>query len=74
MISKRIDNAALFAALSTLADNKQAVGRRYAYWCSGAPALEASVAAAAMTQDELGHARTLYPLLEDFTQAEDAQE
>ena len=23
-----------------------------------------------MTQDELGHARTLYPLLEDFTQAE----
>lgn len=70
MISKRIDNAALFAVLSTLADNKQALGRRYAYWCNGAPALEAAVAAAAMTQDELGHARTLYPLLEDFAQAE----
>src|ERR1700731_4224922 len=70
MISKRIDNAALFAILSSLADNKQAIGRRYAYWCNGAPALEAAVAAAAMTQDELGHARTLYPLLEDFTQAE----
>src|SRR5579863_6385220 len=66
----RTDNAALFAILSSLADNKQAVGRRYAYWCNGAPALEAAVAAAAMTQDELGHARTLYPLLEDFTQAE----
>lgn len=70
MISKRLDNAALFAILSSLADNKQAIGRRYAYWCNGAPALEAAVAAAAMTQDELGHARTLYPLLEDFSQAE----
>jgi phenylacetate-CoA oxygenase PaaI subunit len=69
MLSKRIDNSALFAVLSTLADNKQAIGRRYAYWCNGAPALEAAVAAAAMTQDELGHARTLYPLLEDFAQA-----
>lgn len=65
-----VDNAALFAVLSSLADNKQAVGRRYAYWSNGAPALEAAVAAAAMTQDELGHARTLYPLLEDFAQAQ----
>src|SRR5438045_7263194 len=64
-----IDHAALFGVLSSLADNKQAIGRRYAYWCNGAPALEAAVAAAAMTQDELGHARTLYPLLEDFSQA-----
>ena len=68
--STRTDHAALFALLSSLADNKQAIGRRYAYWCNGAPALEAAVAAAAMTQDELGHARTLYPLLEDFSQAE----
>src|SRR5487761_1645234 len=65
-----IDNAALFAILSSLADNKRAIGRRYAFWSNGAPALEAPVAAAAMTQDELGHARTLYPLLEDFVQAE----
>ena len=64
-----VDNAALFAVLSSLADNKQVIGRRYAYWCNGAPALEAAVAAAAMTQDELGHARTLYPLLADFSQA-----
>jgi len=67
---QRTDDAALFAILSSLADNKQMVGRRYAYWCNGAPALEAAVAAAAMTQDELGHARTLYPLLADFVQAE----
>lgn len=68
--STKIDHAALFAILSSLADNKLAIGRRYAYWSNGAPALEAAVAAAAMTQDELGHARTLYPLLEDFVQAE----
>src|SRR6266536_1807422 len=70
-MTRRIDHAALFAILSSLADNKQAIGRRYAYWCNGAPALEAAVAAAAMTQDELGHARTLYPLLDNFTQAEE---
>lgn len=70
MTSTRRDNAALFAILSSLADNKQAIGRRYAFWSNGAPALEAAVAAAAMTQDELGHARTLYPLLENFSQAE----
>jgi phenylacetate-CoA oxygenase PaaI subunit len=68
--STHIDNAALFAVISSLADNKQAIGRRYAFWCNGAPALEAAVAAAAMTQDELGHARTLYPLLGQFAQAE----
>lgn len=70
MSTAQVNDAALFAILSSLADNKQTIGRRYAYWCNGAPALEAAVAAAAMTQDELGHARTLYPLLEDFTQAE----
>lgn len=70
MTGTHVDNAAPFAILSSLADNKQAIGLRYAYWRNGAPALEAAVAAAAMTQDELGHARTLYPLLEDFTQAE----
>src|SRR5947208_6032148 len=66
----RLDHPALFAIISSLADNKLAIGRRYAYWSNGAPALEAAVAAAAMTQDELGHARTLYPLLDDFVQAE----
>ncbi len=68
--STHLDNAALFAVLSSLADNKQAIGRRYAHWSNGAPALEAAVAAAAMTQDELGHARTLYPLLENFAQGQ----
>lgn len=54
---------ALFALVARLADNKYFLGRNYAEWCSGAPTLESAVAAAAMAQDELGHARALYPLL-----------
>ncbi len=58
---------ALFALIQTLADNKYWLGRRYAEWCTAAPALEAAVAAAAMAQDEIGHARSQYPLFRDFT-------
>lgn len=58
-----LPSTALFALIARLADNKYLLGRRYAEWCSSAPTLEASVAAAAMAQDELGHARALYPLL-----------
>jgi ring-1,2-phenylacetyl-CoA epoxidase subunit PaaC len=46
-----------------LADNKYLLGRRISEWTNRAPALEAAVAAAAMTQDELGHARSLYAAL-----------
>ncbi len=46
-----------------LADNKLFLGRRYAEWCTAAPTLESAVAAAAMAQEEIGHARGLYPLL-----------
>jgi phenylacetate-CoA oxygenase PaaI subunit len=55
--------AALAAFVRTLADNKVAVGRRYGEWAVSAPTLESGVAAAAMAQDELGHARSTYPLL-----------
>jgi phenylacetate-CoA oxygenase PaaI subunit len=61
--SIRRGDDALFDLLARLADNKYALGKRYAEWCSSAPTLESSVAAAAMAQDELGHARALYPLL-----------
>lgn len=54
---------ATFALMARLADNKFFLGRRYAEWCSSAPTLESSVAAAAMAQDELGHARAIYPVL-----------
>jgi 1,2-phenylacetyl-CoA epoxidase catalytic subunit len=56
----------MYALLTSLADNKYVLGRRYAEWCTGAPMLESAVAAAAMAQDELGHARSFYPLLRGF--------
>ena len=68
MSAEITEQQALFDLLAALADNKYFLGRRYAEWCNGAPTLESSVAAAAMAQDELGHARALYPLLHDFPQ------
>jgi ring-1,2-phenylacetyl-CoA epoxidase subunit PaaC len=53
----------MVALVSSYADNKGALGRRYAEWAVSAPTVEAAVAAAAMAQDELGHARATYPVL-----------
>jgi 1,2-phenylacetyl-CoA epoxidase catalytic subunit len=55
--------SALPSLVASLADNKAALGRRYAEWAVSAPTLESAVAAAAMAQDELGHARATYPVL-----------
>jgi ring-1,2-phenylacetyl-CoA epoxidase subunit PaaC len=55
--------AAMAGLVASLADNKAALGRRYAEWAVSAPTLESAVAAAAMAQDELGHARSTYPVL-----------
>ena len=57
--------------IESLADNKAAMGRRYGEWAVSAPTLESGVAAAAMAQDELGHARSTYPLLKQLGQARD---
>lgn len=65
--SAAASDAALFHLIERLADNKYWLGRRYAEWCTGAPTLESAVAAAAMAQDEVGHARSHYPLLRQFT-------
>jgi 1,2-phenylacetyl-CoA epoxidase catalytic subunit len=55
--------AFMASMVGSLADNKAALGRRYAEWAISAPTLESAVAAAAMAQDELGHARSTYPVL-----------
>jgi phenylacetate-CoA oxygenase PaaI subunit len=55
--------ATMASLVASLADNKAALGRRYAEWAVSAPTLESAVAAAAMAQDELGHARSTYPVL-----------
>lgn len=65
MRDPRHSSSDLSDLIASLADNKYFLGRRYAEWCTSAPALEAAVAAAAMAQDEIGHARSLYPLLRD---------
>ncbi len=61
---------ALADFILALADTKRFLGLRYAEWSDGAPALEASVAASAMAQDELGHSRALLPLLKDFPEVD----
>ena len=54
---------AMISLIGSLADNKSALGRRYGEWAVSAPTIESAVAAAAMAQDELGHARSTYPVL-----------
>ena len=56
-------DATMVALVSSYADNKGALGRRYGEWAVSGPSVEAAVAAAAMAQDELGHARSTYPVL-----------
>lgn len=57
---------ALVNLIVVLADTKYFLGRRISEWAPGAPFLEASVACAAIAQEDLGHSRVLYPLLEDL--------
>ena len=61
----RVDPATetMISLIGSLADNKSALGRRYGEWAVSAPTIESAVAAAAMAQDELGHARSTYPVL-----------
>ena len=49
-----------------VADNKFLLAHRLATWGVGAPTLESSVACTAIAQEEAGHARVLYSLLESF--------
>ncbi len=57
---------ALAKLISALACDKAVMGRRYGEWAVSAPTLESAVAAAAMAQDELGHARSTFPLLKQL--------
>jgi ring-1,2-phenylacetyl-CoA epoxidase subunit PaaC len=58
-----VATATMISLIGSLADNKGALGRRYSEWAVSAPTIESAVAAAAMAQDELGHARSTYPVL-----------
>jgi 1,2-phenylacetyl-CoA epoxidase catalytic subunit len=61
--AEAVATACMASLVGSLADNKAALGRRYAEWGVSAPTLESAVAAAAMAQDEMGHARSTYPVL-----------
>lgn len=54
----------LQSLLLACADTKLLLGYHYLEWTFGAPALEAGIAACAMGQDELGHARLLHGVLQ----------
>ena len=58
--------AALANVVVSVADNKYFLAHRLAGWGVGAPALESAVACTAIAQEEAGHARGLYSLLEDL--------
>jgi 1,2-phenylacetyl-CoA epoxidase catalytic subunit len=58
--------AALVNLVVVAADNKFYLGLRLSEWAAGAPSLEAAVACAAIAQEELGHARALYPMLDQL--------
>lgn len=56
--------------LYRLADDEFVVAERYTEWQVRSPTLESDLALANIAQDELGHARLWYDLLEDFGYSE----
>jgi ring-1,2-phenylacetyl-CoA epoxidase subunit PaaC len=60
------ERAAVEAELRCLADDEFVVAERYTEWQVRGPTLESDIGIANIAQDELGHARLWYDLLEDF--------
>jgi ring-1,2-phenylacetyl-CoA epoxidase subunit PaaC len=64
------ERAAVEALLYRLADDEFVIADRYTDWQVRAPTVESDIAIANIAQDELGHARLWYDLLEDFGYSE----
>ena len=60
------ERAAVEAELRCLADDEFVLAERYTEWQVRGPTLESDIGVANIAQDELGHARLWYDLLEDF--------
>jgi len=60
------EREAVRTLLFRLADDEYVTAERYTEWQVRAPTLESDLALANIAQDELGHARLWYDLLEDF--------
>lgn len=66
------ERAAIEALLFRLADDEFVAAERYTDWQVRSPTLESDLALSNIAQDELGHARLWYDLLEDFGHTESA--
>ncbi len=66
------ERAAVESLLRRFADDELVLAERYTEWQVRSPTLESDLAISNIAQDELGHARLWYDLLEDFgyTEAE----
>jgi ring-1,2-phenylacetyl-CoA epoxidase subunit PaaC len=60
------EQAAVEALLFSLADDECVLAERYTEWQVVSPTLESDLALSNIAQDELGHARLWYDLLQDF--------
>ncbi|WP_132060164.1 1,2-phenylacetyl-CoA epoxidase subunit PaaC [Halorussus amylolyticus] len=60
------EREAVETLLYRLADDELVLGERYTEWQVRAPTLESDLALANIAQDEFGHARLWYDLLQDF--------
>ncbi|WP_276301288.1 1,2-phenylacetyl-CoA epoxidase subunit PaaC [Halorussus lipolyticus] len=60
------EQEAVETLLFRLADDEFVIAERYTEWQVRAPTLESDLALANIAQDELGHARLWYDLLQDF--------
>lgn len=60
------EQAAVEALLFALADDEFVLAERYTEWQVVSPTLESDLALSNIAQDELGHARLWYDLLQDF--------
>lgn len=64
------EREAVETLLLRLADDEFVVGDRYTDWQVRSPTLESDLALSNIAQDEIGHARLWYDLLEDFGHTE----
>jgi ring-1,2-phenylacetyl-CoA epoxidase subunit PaaC len=64
------EQAAVEALLFSLADDECVLAERYTEWQVVSPTLESDLALSNIAQDELGHARLWYDLLQDFDYTE----
>ncbi|WP_254536597.1 1,2-phenylacetyl-CoA epoxidase subunit PaaC [Halomarina litorea] len=64
------EREAVQSLLFALADDEFVLADRYTEWQCQGPTLEADIAIANIAQDELGHARLWYDLLQDFGPSE----